>query len=146
MPKDLFTEDPGEVRTRFLLVQAITSQFWKIWIKLYFPTLIIQQKWHTQKRNLRPGDVCVLQDKSLYRGEWRLAKVTETYEDKNKVVRNVEVMVKPKQEGKGKFQSTKPIHLRRHVSNLIVIVPVDENKDNWDQSEDNDGVNKPKEN
>ena len=77
--------------------------------------------------------------------------MTETYEDKNKVVRNVEVMVKPKQEGKGRFQSTKPIYLQRHVSNLIVIVPVDENEEIWDQSEDNtirndDGVNKPKEN
>jgi len=62
-------EDPKKVATRFHLVQALTNQFWKVWTKLYFPTLLIRQKWHTEKRNLCVGDVCVLRDSNCLRGE-----------------------------------------------------------------------------
>ena len=49
----------------FLKVQRITDQFWKTWQKVYFPTLLIRQKWHHQKRNLRLGDICKLRDSNL---------------------------------------------------------------------------------
>ena len=46
---EVFTDNPNKVQSRFLLVQAITGQFWKVWLKLYFPTLIWRQKWHSEK-------------------------------------------------------------------------------------------------
>ena len=42
-PDQVFTDDPKAVSNRFLLVQAITSQFWKAWLKLYFPSLLINR-------------------------------------------------------------------------------------------------------
>ena len=127
--EDMYDERPGAAKTRFLLVQRITDQFWKVWTKLYFPSLIIQQKWHTLKRNLSIGDICLLQDSNTMRGEWRLCKVTETYPDTHGVVRNVEVMVAPVHDGGKTYKYHKPNCLKRHVSNLIVIVPAEVKED-----------------
>ena len=51
--------------------------------------------------------------------------VTNVFPDDNGKVRNVEVMVKPKQSGVRPYVATKPIKMIRHVCNLIVIVPAD---------------------
>jgi hypothetical protein len=127
-PDEIFTDDPQNVQTRFHLVQSITNQFWKIWTKLYFPTLLIRQKWHTARRNIQVGDVCVMQDSSNLRGEWRLALVTSTFPDEHGVVRNVEVKVSPKQDSSMVYRPTAPNYLKRHVSNLVVLVPKEENE------------------
>ena len=75
------------------------------------------------------GDICLMKDSNMYRGEWRLCKVAQVFPDDRGKVRNVQVMVKPKQGGTGPYVSTKPIYLNRHVNNLIVLVPVDEQDD-----------------
>ena len=122
----VFTEDPKHVKSRFLLVQAITNQFWKVWLKLYFPSLLVRQKWHTDKRNVEVGDVCLMKDSNVYRGEWRLCEVTKAMKDGSNKVRNVQIVVKPKQSGSGPYITTKPIFINRHVSNIIVLVPANE--------------------
>ena len=119
-------DDPSSFRTRFLLVQYITEQFWRNWIKLFFPSLVIRQRWHVEKRNLVKGDICVIKDSNLMRGEWRLAKVTCTYPDRNNRVRNVELLVKPKQGGSPDYVPTPPIYVKRHVSNVVLLVPATE--------------------
>lgn len=43
----------------------------------YFPTLIVRQKWHAERRNMKPGDIVIVQDSSPIRGRWRLAQVTK---------------------------------------------------------------------
>ena len=90
-PDGIFTDDPENVKSRFLLVQAITAQFWRRWIQVYFPTLLIRQKWHVNKRNVMVGDVGLLKDSNTLRGEWRLVKISEIYPDEQGIVRNVEV-------------------------------------------------------
>ena len=120
------SDDPKQFQSRFVLVQSIVDQFWKVWMKWYFPTLMLRQKWHIDRRNVSAGDVCVLKDANAYRGEWRMCKVTRVFPDNKGKVRNVEVMVKPRQGGSGPYTPSKPIYLTRHVCNLIVIVPVDE--------------------
>ena len=125
-PDQVFTDDPRAARNRFLLVQAISAQFWKVWMKVYFPSLLIRQKWHTEKRNLMVNDVCLLKDSNAFRGEWRLCRVAEVYPDEHDKVRNVQILVKPKQGGSADYITTKPIYLNRHVNNLLVIVPADE--------------------
>ena len=38
----------------------------------YFPTLIVRQSLHTNKRNLQVGDIVLFQDNSAFRGKWTL--------------------------------------------------------------------------
>ena len=135
--EEVFTDNPNKVQNRFLLVQAITSQFWKVWIKVYFPTLLLRQKWHAEKRNLRVDDVCLLKDSEAFRAEWRLARVTATYPDKHGKVRNVEVRVVPSQDKARDYKPVKPNHLKRHVSNLVLIVPA-EDQANFEQEKSKD--------
>ena len=125
-PNQVFTDDPKAARTRFLLVQSITAQFWKVWMKIYFPSLLVRQKWHTEKRNLMVNDICVLKEQNAFRGEWRLCRVSQVFPDNDGKIRNVEVMVKPRQGGSVKYVVTKPIYLNRHVSNLVVIEGADD--------------------
>ena len=108
------------------MIQAITEQFWRIWLKLYFPTLIVRQKWHTAKRNLAKDDVCLIKDSNVLRGEWRLGRVTTCYPDTHGRVRNVELLVKPQQSGSVNYTPTAPIYLKRHFGSVIVIVPAEE--------------------
>ena len=128
MKKDLFDADPNSDRTRFLLVQKITNQFWKVWTKIYFPTLLRRQKWHVKERNLVCGDVCMLRDSNAMRGEWRMCLVKDVFPDNDGVVRNVVVTVPPPSlDGSPNYNGgLAMIDLKRHVSNLIVIVPQDE--------------------
>ena len=71
----------------------------------------------------------MLGDSGVFRGEWRLCRVTDTYQDRKGVVRNVEITVAPRCEGSNTYQPQVLRRLRRHVSMLIVIVPVEEQGD-----------------
>ena len=128
----VFTDDPKAAHSRSLLVQAITTQFWKIWIANYFPTLLIRQKWHVDRRNMAVGDICLLKDPNAYRGEWRLCEVASVSPDDRGKVRNVRVMVKPRQGGSVHYLPTKPFYVNRHVSNLILLLPAQE-RGNFDE-------------
>ena len=124
--KSSFFEDSQGFSTRFGLVQSITEQYWRMWQKLYFPTLIIQQKWHTEKRNMKIDDVCLLKDSDAFRGEWRICRVSNVFPDEKGIVRNVEVKVVPTQTGSKNYKPVKPNYLQRHVSNLLVLVPAED--------------------
>ena len=126
---EIFCDKPEKMRTRFLLVQAVTNQFWKIWLKVYFPTLLIRQKWHSDRRDVKVGDVCLLKDPDAFRAEWRLARVTATFPDRRGKVRNVEIKVVPSPDKGKHYAPIKPNFLKRHVSNLVVIVPVEDQGD-----------------
>ena len=51
-------------------------------------------------------------------------------------VRNVQVLVKPKQDSTANYKPTKGYELNRHVSRLIVLVPVEEQDVQEDTTED----------
>ena len=125
-PPNQINSDPSTFKNRFLLVQAVTDQFWRNWMKLFFPSLVVRQRWHVEKRNLRKGDVCVIRDSNMLRGEWRIAKVTDCYKDRHGRVRNIELMVKPKQGGSIDYVVTPPILIKRHVNNVVLLVPAEQ--------------------
>ena len=104
-------------------------------MRLYFPSLVVRKKWHVDKRNLRVGDVCVMRDSNPLRGEWQLARVSCCYPDRLGRVRNVELLVKPRQGASGDYVGCAPLYLKRHVQNLILLVPCDENNECEDNNE-----------
>ena len=85
-------------RHRYEFIQKIVDNFWRRWTRDYFPSLIIQQKWHTIKRNLKKGDIVLIQDSNQIRGQWKLGKVSEVFPGEDGIVRKVHVTYKnPKQ-------------------------------------------------
>ena len=55
----------------------------------------------------------------------------EVYPDRSKKVRNVGVRLKPRQSGTVDYVLTSSIVVKRHVSNLIVLVPAEERGENF---------------
>ena len=102
---------------RFL--QEIVNRFWKRWSREVFPGLVIEPKWHSERRNVRIGDVVLIQDSNAVRGEWKMGVVTQILESKDTRVRNVEVRYKC---------GNTDIKVKRPVQRLIVIV-AKENED-----------------
>ena len=61
--------------------------------------------------------------------EWRMCLINSVSPDDSGKVRNVEVLIKPRQGGTKKFVPTKPVYLKRHVSNLVLLLPAEERDD-----------------
>ena len=101
---------------RLQFIQQVVDSFWKKWSREVFPNLVLEPKWHTERRNLQPGDVVKLQDSNLVRGKWRLGVVNKVLDSKDGRVRNVEVRYKNDQTN---------VLVKRPVQRLIVIVPVE---------------------
>ena len=72
------------------------------------------------------NDVCLLKDEDAFRCEWKLARVVDVYPDRFGNVRNVEILVKPEQDGSSIYKPTGGQLIRRHVNNLLVLVPVED--------------------
>ena len=140
--KSSFTRDPNSDRTRFLLVQKITDQFWRNWTNLYFPTLLKRQKWHNTKRSLKVGDVCLLKDSNAMRGDWRMCRVSEVMPDEEKIVRNVKVeMPRSQPDGSKKYKlGAARSEVTRHVSNLITIMETKEDGESESSEGDNENA------
>ena len=66
-----------------------------------------------------------MRDSNSLRGEWRLCKVVQVYPDVKNIVRNVDVLVAAKVDGSTRYKFQLSTVLPRHVSNLVVILPVE---------------------
>jgi len=105
---------------RFKFVQRVADAFWKRWTEEYFPSLIIQQKWHTSHRNIMKGDVVIVQDSNLIRGKWRIGRVTKADPSlRDGFVRNVEIEYK-------NTGSKNYLTITRAVQRVIVLVPTED--------------------
>ena len=52
-------------------------------------------------------------------------------------VRNVSVMVKPRQGGSPHYVPVKPMYLNRHVSNLVLLIPAEDRESSADEQDKN---------
>ena len=111
-------KEPTSLKKRFELVQQITNTFWRRWTRDFFPSLLIEPKWHTQKRNLLVGDIVLVQDSNHVRGKWQIARVSKVLPGDDGLVRRVELEYK-NPDGR-KFTT-----IERPVQRLIVLVPVE---------------------
>ena len=105
---------------RFKFVQRVTDAFWRRWTESYFPSLLIQQKWHASHRNLQVGDVVIVQDSNLIRGKWRFGRVMKADPSlRDGFVRNVDIQYK-------NVNSKNFLMITRPVQRVIVLVPAED--------------------
>ena len=101
-PKDFLAQPPvpnvpaGQFddalpQERYRYVQRCTNLFWDLWIKLYLPTLITRKKWKQPVPNIEVGDVVLIADKNLPRGQWLTGRVTLIHPGHDKLVRVADV-------------------------------------------------------
>ena len=94
LPPGVFEPHDLYVRRRWRQVQYLSDLFWKRWIREYLPLLQERQKWNEKKRSVTAGDIVVIMDSSAPRGSWPLAKVLESFPDKQGLVRSVRLQTK----------------------------------------------------
>ena len=90
---------------------------------------MLRQKWHTSHRNLKIGDVVLIQDSNLLRGNWKLGKVSNVYPGADGKVRIVDVQYKnlTVSEPMNQYQGKGYVTVQRPVQRLILLIPIDEN-------------------
>ncbi|XP_046545965.1 E3 ubiquitin-protein ligase TRIM71-like [Haliotis rubra] len=128
----------GSVESKYHLVQTITDEFWKNWTELFAPTrLVVRQKWSTSQRNLQPGDVVLVADKRVLRGDYRLGLIKEVFPGSDSKVRRVTLTYKnPKQgEKQSVYTGVKDTTVSRSVQRLALLVPVDRSSEMEDSNE-----------
>ena len=95
------------------------------WQRDYFPSLLIRQKWHIASRNVRVGDIVLVQDSNLVRGAWKLAQVMKAEPGRDGKVRDVDLRYKMIKQGKGYDGDVDRI-MSRSVHRLVVLLPIEE--------------------
>ena len=130
VPSGPFKESTNP-RLCFEFIQNIVNSFWRRWTTNYFPDLIVRQKWHTAHRNLKTGDIVLIQDSNLVRGQWRLGIVSNTYPGSDGKVRKVEVQYKNPKQGEPvtKYQGRGYVTIERPVHRLVLLIPKDDISD-----------------
>ena len=128
MKPSVMVPPPGEFQAadvycckRWRRVQYLANLFWTRWKKEYLQQLQTRQKWCNPKRDLKEGDIVLMDDPSLPRCQWRLGRITKAYPSKDKSIRKVQVAVgDPLLDKRGRH--TRPItHLDRPVHKLVLL-------------------------
>ena len=124
--------------SRYNLVQSLADIFWAQWTQLCAPSLVLYPKWHTSKRNLKPGDVVLVVDSGALRSEYRLGIVREVYPGMDHKVRKVQLAYKTYKVGEAvsQYSGAKDQLVTRSVQRLVLIVPVEEDTENEQVDED----------
>ncbi len=91
LPPGLFDKDDVYHRQKWRQVQYLADEFWQRWTKEYLPTLQERKKWNEATRNIKVNDIVLLVEKSLPRGVWPIARVIETYQGSDGLVRSAKV-------------------------------------------------------
>lgn len=114
-------------RIRWKFVQRVIDTFWKRWMRDYFHTLLIRQKWHTENRNVRVGDIVLVQDSNNIRGQWKLAEICEALPAVDGRVRDVKLRYKNVSAGRD-YHGCLDTIISRSVRRLVIILPIEEQK------------------
>ena len=85
----------------------------------------MRQKWHVSKRNVRVGDIVLVQDKNALKGVWKLAQVAKTHYGSDNMVRNVTLRYKLNKNGSN-YVGQSDSFIDRSVRSLVIILPIEE--------------------
>lgn len=120
-PPGKFVTEDLYARKRWRRVQYLTEQFWSKWRKEYSTNITLRQRWKMPKRNVKIGDIVILQEDDIPRNEWRLGKVINVITDDDKLVRKATIQMGDKSLG-GSGSSRNVSILERPIHKLVVLV------------------------
>ena len=86
-----FREADSLSRRRWRQVQYLAQQFWIRWRREYLLSLQSRQKWTRESRNLAPGDVVLLVDENVQRGQWQMGRIERVLPSLDGLIRKAEV-------------------------------------------------------
>ncbi|XP_067940558.1 uncharacterized protein [Watersipora subatra] len=104
-------------------VQQFAEHFWTEWRNQYFVHINKRQKWTKMERSIAIGDIVLIMDENLPRGQWLTAVVQQVFKDNDALVRRVQLRVANRHLDRQGKKMMKPSVLERPVQKLILLVP-----------------------
>ena len=77
IPPGVFVKDDIYAKRWWKQIQYLASVFWRRWVREYLPTLQARQKWMKSKTDIRQGDIVLVAEQNIPRGQWPLGRVIE---------------------------------------------------------------------
>lgn len=78
-------------RKQWRISQAIADSFWKRWLQEYLPLIANRTRWYDDNASLTIGQVVLIIDENLKRGEWKKGVVSKLFPGIDGRIRSVEV-------------------------------------------------------
>ena len=126
LPDDTQLASEMPMKSRYRMINHLTTSFWKMWCSSVSPGLVVRQKWHKKSRNLCKGDVVMICGDSKIKAKYKLGVVDDVIVSADDVVRSATVRyVNIRKNAKGVDQVTH-ICVNRSVQRLSLILPVEE--------------------
>ena len=84
--------EADKYRRQWRYVQFLVDHFWKRWVREYLPMLCERPKWQKLRNNVKVGDLILLEDTTVGRYCWPLARVTKVNQSRtDDLVRSLEL-------------------------------------------------------
>ena len=112
-------DDEHYSRKRWRRVQATVDLFWSRWRSQYLAGLQGRQCW-TKTRSFSVGDVVLLKDDNVCRGQWKLCRISDLIISHDGLVRRVKLRVGDYSAGADSVQVS---YLERPVHKLVLLIP-----------------------
>ena len=119
-PPGNFVKEDIYARKRWRRVQFLAEHFWSRWRKEYLINLNSRQKWFTPKRNLKIGDIVIVQEE-VPRNEWPLGRIMETSTDQQGLVRAVKIKLGFRNSQKKESDARKQV-IERPVQKVVLLM------------------------
>ena len=78
-------------------MQYLASVFWRRWVREYLPALQARQKWMRAKAELRKGDIVLVAEVNIPRGQWPLGRVIDVNVGRDGHVRSCVIRMRTSQ-------------------------------------------------
>ena len=125
-PPGVFQKEDLMLRKQWRMVQHLADRFWETWRLDYLSSLQARRKWCQQQPNLEVGDIVVLREDDVCRGDWKLGRVTEVFPSADGLVRRCRLRVpRSRQDAAGDSQY-QVCELERHVCRLTLLFKTSE--------------------
>ena len=112
-------DNTRNVNKRYEFQMRLVADWWSKWYESVLPSLVPSYKWMQRHRNVKIGDICLIQYKKDVKSTYRLGKVIEVQSSADGLVRKVILQYKLPNETIYRLVD-RPIH------GIAVIVPVEE--------------------
>lgn len=94
VPFDTVADREINSRKKYRQVQVLANMFWNRWLRECLPSLTQRNKWTTEERNMRSGDLVLITKPNIARGLWQVGRVLKVFPGEDGRVRTVEVKTK----------------------------------------------------
>jgi len=127
-PPGNFVKQDVYLRKRWRKVQYLANEFWQRWKRECLQNLQERQKWTSTRRNLRRGDVVLLEEENLVRGQWKLGRVLEIVSGSDDHVRRVKILLADSTLNRKGERVSKQTVLERPIHKLKLILESDDSE------------------